>query len=85
MKISRDLSISSTTIQYIIYQFQKTNSDKNTWHRDWKSKSTIWYKNLLLRLVKWKSKLTFKTLWKDLNDNNEQKFIKQLLGGTLVN
>ena len=37
-KISRDLSISRTTIQSIIYKFQQTNSVENKGHRGRKSK-----------------------------------------------
>ena len=48
MKISRDLAISCTTIQSIIYKFQQTNSVENTGHRGRKSKWTIRDTNLLL-------------------------------------
>ena len=58
-KISRDLSISRTTIQSIIYKFQQTNSVENKGHRGRKSKWTIRDTNLLLRLVKSKRKLSF--------------------------
>ena len=73
-KISRDLSISRTTIQSIIYKFQQTNSVKNTGHRGRQSKWTIRDTNLLLRLVKSKRKLSFKKLCKEFNNAKERKY-----------
>ena len=73
-KISRDLSISRTTIQSIIYKFQQTNSVENKGHRGRKSKWTIRDTNLLLRLVKSKRKLSFKKLCKEFNNNKELKY-----------
>ena len=73
-KISRDLSISRTTIQSIIYKFQQTNSVENKGHRGRKSKWTNRDTNLLLRLVKSKRKLSFKNLCKEFNNNKELKY-----------
>ena len=52
MKISRDLAISRTTIQSIIYKFQQTNSVENTGHRGRKSKWTIRDTNLFVAASK---------------------------------
>ena len=70
-KIFRDLSISRTTIQSIIYNFQQTNSVEN---KGRKSKWTIRDTNLLLRQVKSKRKLSFKKICKEFNNNKELKY-----------
>ena len=58
-KISRDLSISRTTIQSIIYKFQQTNSVENKGHRGRKSKWTIRDTNLLFLPVNRQKRMKF--------------------------
>ena len=76
-KISRDLSISRTTIQSIIYKFQQTNSVENKGHRGTNSKWRIRDTNLLLRLVKSKRKLSFKKLCEEFINNNKELMYSQ--------